>query len=140
MITQVQEDFEQQRADAFLGNMLRTLNGAGAALMISVGQRAGLFQKMDELGPATALAIANAAQCKPPYVREWLGAMVTYGVAGFDVATRRFRILHENRGYVARPAVSSRDSQGNARSSVWAAVEDRVVACLKLADSQRRAK
>ena len=66
---------DQARAEAFAGQVIGTLNGAFTGLMISVGQRTGLFDVMANLPPSTSAEIAKAAGLDERYVREWLGNM-----------------------------------------------------------------
>src|SRR6201995_6126187 len=67
-------------AEEFAERMLRTMNEAALALMVSVGHRTGLFDAMAGMPPATSAGIAAASGLNERYVREWLGAMVTAGV------------------------------------------------------------
>ncbi len=46
--------FDQAKADAFSHQMIQTLNGGALCLMISVGHRTGLFDKMAGMPPATS--------------------------------------------------------------------------------------
>ena len=65
------------KLEAFGAKMTAILNGASAALMLSVGHQLGLFDTMATLPPSTSQEIANAAGLDERYVREWLGAMTT---------------------------------------------------------------
>jgi len=64
-------------AEEFAERMLRTMNEAALALMVSVGHRTGLFDAMAELPAATSAEIASAAGLDERYVREWLAVMTT---------------------------------------------------------------
>src|SRR5213594_1821534 len=74
------EAIDQQKAEAFAGQMIGILNGGMLALMTSVGHRTGLFDKMATMPPATSEQIASSAGLTERYVREWLGSMVTGGI------------------------------------------------------------
>ena len=69
--------FDTDRAAAFAGRVLDVINNGSLALMMSIGHRTGLFDVMSGLPPSTSAGIAAAARLNEPYVREWLGAMVT---------------------------------------------------------------
>lgn len=78
------ESFDAQRADAFAGKLLDTLNSGALSLMISLGHRSGLFDVMSKLGWVTSSELAAAAKLNERYVREWLGAMTVGGVVSAD--------------------------------------------------------
>jgi hypothetical protein len=77
-------DFDPDRARAFDERMSHTLNESFLAMMISIGHQTGLFDTMADLSPSTSGQIADASGLDERYVREWLGAMVTGGIATFD--------------------------------------------------------
>lgn len=81
------EVLERSATEAFSGRVLQILNDASLALMLSIGHRTGLFDRMASLPPSTAGDIARAAHLSERYVREWLGAMVTGRIVEYD---RRF--------------------------------------------------
>jgi hypothetical protein len=65
---------EKSKAEAFAEKMLGVINGAGVALMTSIGHRVGLFDAMAALRWSTPQQIAEGAGLNERYVREWLGA------------------------------------------------------------------
>jgi 2-polyprenyl-3-methyl-5-hydroxy-6-metoxy-1,4-benzoquinol methylase len=98
--------FDSQRAADFSARLLRTLNDGALCLMISIGHRTGLFDALRELPPATSAEIAAAAALEERYVREWLGAMVTSGVADYDPATKRYSLPAEHAASLTRTAAA----------------------------------
>ena len=76
--------FDSQRAEAFVGRILQTLNNGALCLMISIGHRTGLFDAMRGAPASTSAEIATRAGLNERYVREWLGAMTTGGVVDVD--------------------------------------------------------
>ena len=95
---------DQARAEAFAGEVLGALNNAFSTLMISVGQRTGLFDKLATLPPSTSEAISQAAGLDERYVREWLGAMVTGRIMEYDPATRTYWLPREHAASLTRAA------------------------------------
>jgi SAM-dependent methyltransferase len=87
---------DQQRADAFAGQMLAALNNSATVLMLSIGHRTGLFQALSKLSHATSAEIAKAAGLQERYVREWLGNMVVSGVVEYDPRTRHYALPDEH--------------------------------------------
>lgn len=57
--------FDVEKAEAFAGKMLSTLNGAAVALMTSVGHRTGLFDVMAGRPPADSGGIAAESRRTP---------------------------------------------------------------------------
>jgi SAM-dependent methyltransferase len=96
--------FNEARSEAFGGRMMDVLNGAGIALMASIGHQTGLFDAMAQLPPATSQQIADAAGLQERYVREWLGAMVTGGVVDYDPAAGAYALPAEHAAWLTRAA------------------------------------
>jgi SAM-dependent methyltransferase len=63
-------------------------------LMVDVGHRAGLFDALQ--GGGTSSEIAARAGMEERYVREWLGAMATGGIAEYDAASGTFTLPPEH--------------------------------------------
>lgn len=55
------QTIDQARAEAFAGEVVGALNNAFSTLMISVGQRTGLFDILATLPPSKSDEIAKAA-------------------------------------------------------------------------------
>jgi SAM-dependent methyltransferase len=96
--------FDEARSEAFGGRMMDVLNGAGIALMASIGHQTGLFDTMAQLPPATSQQIADVAGLQERYVREWLGAMVTGGVVDYDPAAGAYALPAEHAAWLTRAA------------------------------------
>jgi len=88
--------FDTGRAEAFGGRMLEALNTATTVMMLSVGDRLGLFDTLAEVGPATSEKLAAAAGLEERYVREWLGALVVAEVVEYEPAGRTYRLPAEH--------------------------------------------
>jgi 2-polyprenyl-3-methyl-5-hydroxy-6-metoxy-1,4-benzoquinol methylase len=87
---------DQQKADAFAGQMLAALNNSATVLMLSVGHRTGLFQVLSRLPPATSADIAKAAGLEERYVREWLGNMVVSRIIDYHSGTGQYALPAEH--------------------------------------------
>jgi 2-polyprenyl-3-methyl-5-hydroxy-6-metoxy-1,4-benzoquinol methylase len=123
--------FDAGRRDAFSARMLEHLNGAALSLMVSIGHRAGLFDVMSRLGPATSAEIAASAGQHERYVREWLGAMVAGAIVGYDPKPRAYHLPREHAASLTRSA----RHENLAATAQWipllGAVEDEVLACFE---------
>jgi SAM-dependent methyltransferase len=94
--------FDRERSETFAGRLVDALNGAGLALMTSVGHRTGLFDALSDVGPATSDELARSAGLEERYVREWLGAMTVGGVVELDQETGRYTLPREHATWLTR--------------------------------------
>ena len=118
--TSTRADFDSARAEAFAGRFLTALNDGALCLMASIGHRTGLFDRHEELPPATSEEIAAQAGLNERYVREWLGAMVTAGVVEVDPATLRFSLPAEHAAFLTRAAAADNIAVFTQYIAVWA--------------------
>ncbi len=125
------DTFDSKKAEAFAGRLLGTLNNGALCLMISVGHRTGLFDKMRELPPSTSAEIAAHAGLNERYVREWLGAMVTSGVIDIDPTKNHFSLPSEHAAFLTREAAADNIAVFAQYISVLGNVEDDIVHCFK---------
>jgi 2-polyprenyl-3-methyl-5-hydroxy-6-metoxy-1,4-benzoquinol methylase len=123
--------FDQEKANAFAGNLLTTLNNAALSLMISLGHRSGLFDVMSKLPPSTSQEIATQAGLNERYVREWLGAMVTGKIIEVNPATMRFSLPAEHAAFLTRAAAADNMAAFAQYIATLGAVEDDVLECFQ---------
>jgi SAM-dependent methyltransferase len=95
---------DRTRTQAFAEQALGIVNGGFLSLMLSVGHRTGLFDKLATLEPATSDRIAAVAGLNERYVREWLGAMVTGRIIAYDATTRTYWLRPEHAASLTRAA------------------------------------
>src|SRR4029453_13911150 len=103
---------DEARVEAFAGRLFELYTGGMLTFMIDIGHRTGLFAA-PAAGPPTSHELAARADLQPRYVREWLGAMVTGGIAEYDPATWTYRLPAEHAARLTRagaghPAALSR--------------------------------
>jgi 2-polyprenyl-3-methyl-5-hydroxy-6-metoxy-1,4-benzoquinol methylase len=122
---------EKSKAEAFAEKMLGVINGAGVALMTSIGHRVGLFDAMAALPWSTSKQIAEGAGLNERYVREWLGAMVTGGVVEHEPVNNTFRLPPEHAAFLTRAASPNNLAVTAQFVSVLGAVEDRIIECFR---------
>lgn len=123
--------FDSQRAEAFAGTLLDTLNRGALCLMISIGHRTSLFDTMDGAGPLDPAELAARAGLHERYVREWLGAMVTGGIVGYDPDTRRYDLPAEHAACLTREAGADNVAVFAQYIGVLGGVEDDIVGCFR---------
>lgn len=120
---------DQTKIDAFAEKMVGVLNGAGLAMMTSIGHRTRLFDVMSRLEPSSVSRIAKTAGLNERYVEEWLGAMVTGQIVDYDPTEGTYSLSPEHAAFLttaARPNDLSIPAQFVA---ILGAVEDKIVEC-----------
>ena len=118
-------------ATDFARRMLRTMNEAALALMVSVGHRTGLFDVMAEMPPATSAEIAARAALDERYVREWLAVMTTGAIVDHDGATGSFSLPADHAAWLTRAAGPNNLATGMQYIGLLAVVEDQIVDCFR---------
>ena len=123
----------EERADgsAFAKRMLRTMNEAAVALMVSVGHRTGLFDVMAAMPAATSGQIASRAGLDERYVREWLAVMATGRIVEHDGAAGTYRLPAEHAAWLTRAAGLNNLATGMQYIGLMAVVEDQIVDCFR---------
>lgn len=86
---------DETRAAAFAEQLLGYYTGGFVTFMIDLGHRTGLFDAAGQ-GPATSAELAARAGLHERYVREWLGAVVTAGIADYDPLTEIYALPAEH--------------------------------------------
>lgn len=122
---------DQARAEAFAGRMAGVLNDACLALMCSIGHQLGLFDTLAGLPPATSRQIADAADLRERYVREWLAAMTTAGVVEYDAATLTYRLPSEHAACLTRAAGPDNLAKVTQFIPLLAGVEAPLIGCFR---------
>ena len=127
MTTYATKPYDEQKAEAFAGQMLDTLNKAAVALMTSIGHRTRLFDVLAGLPPATSSEIAAAAGLNERYVREWLGAMVTGRVIDYDPQRQLYALPAEHAAFLTRAASPNNLAATSQFIPVLAVVEESIL-------------
>jgi len=123
--------FDEAKAEAFTEKLLGMLNGGALALMTSLGHRAGLFDAMSGLPPASSQRIAAAAGLDERYVREWLGAMVTGGIVDYEPREGHYQLPPEHAASLTRAARPNNMAATSQWIPLLATVEDEILACFQ---------
>jgi 2-polyprenyl-3-methyl-5-hydroxy-6-metoxy-1,4-benzoquinol methylase len=119
----------QATAEAFAKRLLDLLNSAALSLMISIGHKKQLFDRMSELPPSTSQQIAQAAGLNERYVREWLAAMVTGHIVTYDVAGGTYSFPPEHAASLTRKVGPNNLALQTQYIVLLAGVQDEVIAC-----------
>lgn len=123
--------FDESKAEAFTDKMIGLLNTSALSLMISIGHRAQLFDRMAELPPSTSEEIARLANLNERYVREWLGAMVTGRIIDYQPADRKYCLAAEHAAFLTREAKSDNLAMFTQYIGLMGGVEDKILECFR---------
>jgi 2-polyprenyl-3-methyl-5-hydroxy-6-metoxy-1,4-benzoquinol methylase len=131
MTQQVTQTIDQEKAEAFAGQVIDTLNKAALALMISIGHQTQLFDKLAGLEPATSEEIADRTRLNERYVREWLGAMVTGRIIEYDAARQTYLLPGEHAAFLTRAAAPNNLAVTAQFIPVLGGVEQQIIDCFQ---------
>ena len=97
-------EFDEAKAEAFVGKLLGALNNSALILMTSVGHRTGLFDALSNISPCTVAELAAEADLAERYVREWLAVMTTSGVVDYEPKRQTYFLPAEHASWLTRAA------------------------------------
>ncbi len=124
-------DARAEGATEFADRMLRAMNEAALALMVSVGHRTGLFDVMAAMPAATSAEIASRASLDERYVREWLAVMTTGRIVDHDGASGSYSLPADHAAWLTRAAGMQNLAVGMQYIGLIAMVEDQIVDCFR---------
>ena len=124
-------DLNAEKLSAFGKKIGGILNGASAALMISIGHKVRLFDVMSEIGPCSSEKLAEFSKLNERYVREWLGAMTTAEVVSYDAFRDLYVLPKEHAAMLTRAAGPRNQSLYMQYIPLLAKVEDQIVDCFQ---------
>ncbi|MBI4257708.1 MAG: class I SAM-dependent methyltransferase [Thaumarchaeota archaeon] len=118
---------DKQKAKAFSGQVLEILNNSMLALMLSIGHKTNLFDKMAGLPPSTSKQIAEKTGLNERYVREWLNAMVVGRILQYDPNKSTYNLPKEHAACLTRSAGANNLAVFMQYVSLLGNVENRIV-------------
>jgi SAM-dependent methyltransferase len=80
----------EERLNAFMGQVVRELGATVNAGLIVIGDRLGLYRAMAGAGPLSAGELADRTLTTERYVREWLNAQAAGGFVEYDPTHDRY--------------------------------------------------
>src|SRR5512134_1121560 len=90
-----QTKIEQTKLDALLARALTDLSAGYGGVMISLGNRLGLFKAMAGAGPISSRELAARSGCAERYVREWLNAQAAGGYVEYHAVSDTYELSPE---------------------------------------------
>ncbi|MEZ5779415.1 MAG: class I SAM-dependent methyltransferase [Paracoccaceae bacterium] len=85
----------QDKLNAFIGQLLGDLGGAASVPLIRMGDTLGLYRTLHEKGPLTPAELAKASGCHERYLREWLSAQAASNYVTYDGGSGTFALSPE---------------------------------------------
>ena len=122
------ETMDPQKAEAFAGQMVGMLNNALGTLMVSLGHRLGIFDKMAELPPSSVAEIAAATGLNERYIREWLGGMTVSRIVEHDGAAGTYWLPPEHAASITHAAGPGNLATMAQFVALFGNVEDQIIA------------
>lgn len=86
---------DEARIEALVGQMAGHMTGGGVCLGMWLGDELGLYRAMAGNGVLATDAIAEATDCNPRLVREWLNSQAAAGLVDYDGAGDTYRLSDE---------------------------------------------
>jgi SAM-dependent methyltransferase len=93
----------EEKLQAFLDRAFTDLAACYGGVMVSLGDRLGLYRSLAGAGPLTSAEVAERAGCAERYVREWLGSQVAAAYVEYDPATETYELPPEHAAVLADP-------------------------------------
>jgi SAM-dependent methyltransferase len=87
--------FDQIKFEAFLSRALNDLSAGYGGVMVSLGNKLGLYKAMANAGPMTARELAARSGCAERYVSEWLNAQVAGGYIDYHAVSGTYELSPE---------------------------------------------
>jgi 2-polyprenyl-3-methyl-5-hydroxy-6-metoxy-1,4-benzoquinol methylase len=91
----------QQKLDTLVGRLLGELSAGYGGVMVSIGDKLGLYRAMSGGGPLSSHEIARRSACSERYVREWLNSQVAGGYIDYHPASATYELTPEQAAVLA---------------------------------------
>jgi 2-polyprenyl-3-methyl-5-hydroxy-6-metoxy-1,4-benzoquinol methylase len=92
---------DQHKLDALAGRLLGDLSAGYGGVMVSLGDKLGLYRAMAGSGPLSSHEIARRSGCSERYVREWLNSQVAGGYIDYHPASATYELTPEQAAVLA---------------------------------------
>ena len=125
---------DESRVEAFTNQVFADLAACYGGVMVTLGDRLGLYEALAGAGPLTSHEVADRASCAERYVREWLASQVAAGYIEYDPAVQTYRLPPEHAAVLAdRNSATFLPIAFNVPASMWLD-EDRAVTAFRTGD------
>lgn len=88
-------NIDESKLHALVSMAVGDMSAANGGVMISIGNKLGLYKAMAGMGPITAAELAARANCAERYVREWLNCQAAGGYVDYHAAEQKYELTPE---------------------------------------------
>jgi SAM-dependent methyltransferase len=85
----------QQALDSLVERLFGELSAGYGGVMVSLGDKLGLYKAMAGAGPLSSHEVAGRAGCAERYVREWLNSQVAGGYVAYHAGSATYELTPE---------------------------------------------
>lgn len=94
-------NIDQQKLESLVGRLFGDLSAGYGGVMVSLGDKLGLYRAMAGAGPLSSHEIAKRSGCTERYVREWLNAQVAGGYVDYHPSSGTYELTPEQAAVLA---------------------------------------
>jgi SAM-dependent methyltransferase len=94
-MTIAEQIINEQKLNQFLERVVNDLAAASGGVMVSLGNKLGLYKAMAGAGPMSSIELAHRASCTERYVREWLNSQAAGGYVIYHPASNTYELPPE---------------------------------------------
>jgi SAM-dependent methyltransferase len=91
----------QEKLDQLVGRLFADLSAGYGGVMVSLGDKLGLYKAMSGAGPLSSQEVARRSGCGERYVREWLNAQVAGGYVDYHPTSATYELTPEQAAVLA---------------------------------------
>lgn len=91
----------RQALDELLAKVVGDLSASYGGVMVSLGDKLGLYRAMRGAGPLTSGEIAKRGSCSERYVREWLNSQAAAGYVLYHASSGTYELTPEQAAVLA---------------------------------------
>jgi ubiquinone/menaquinone biosynthesis C-methylase UbiE len=95
MLSPQSKPIDPAKLEALVGRAIGDISAGYGGVMVSLGNRLGLYKAMAGAGPLTSRELANRANCAERYVREWLNSQVAGGYVTYHAISDSYELTPE---------------------------------------------
>jgi SAM-dependent methyltransferase len=88
-------------APPLIDKLFAELSAGYGGVMVSLGDKLGLYKAMENAGPISSNELAAKTRCAERYVREWLNAQAAGGYVAYHPTSRTYELTAEQAAILA---------------------------------------
>lgn len=87
--------FNEDKFNELFGEVFGDIGGAMGVLMAYIGDQAGVYKVLEDIGPCTVAELSDKSGITSRYLLEWLSANAASGYIEYDGETEKFSLTPE---------------------------------------------